>query len=340
MSTKYLLNTVVTGKDLTYVEAKRLMHDVLLGVYDDITISSFLTALRMKGESVSEIRGFIEVMRNTMQRVSFDGVVIDTCGTGGDGKGTFNISTACAFVVSGCGVKVAKHGNRASSSLSGSADVLEALGVNIQLSPNEAQLCLEKTGITFLFAPIYHSSMQHVSRVRKSLGFRTVFNFLGPFVNPAGVTRQVVGVATLEIAERLAQVSRRLGYHHLFIVSSEDGLDEVSIFSPTHVFEIRGSAVSQFVFDPHKYQFDDYVSSQVQGGNAQTNADILRFLLNGQKGAERDIVVLNSAFSLIVSGKASNIEDGIRQANNSIDSGSAKKALEQFISFSNRFRKN
>ena len=330
-----LLNKVVDKNDLTKEEAMSFMEEMLQGKLTISQTAAFLIALRMKGETVDEFLGFIKVMRKHMIKIKTQGLVIDTCGTGGDGKGTFNISTAVAFVVAGAGVKVAKHGNRAASSLCGSADVLEALGVSINLSPKQAEEMLQKTGFTFLFAPLYHPAMKYVASVRKELKIRTVFNFLGPFVSPAQVKRQIIGVPNIELAEKLAEVGVNLGYEYLMLVSSEDGLDEISLSAPTHIFEVKGRDFKKSIVNPQKLGFVKISFEKIKGGDAKTNAESIQNILKGQNGPERDIVILNSAIALYVAGRTKTIEDGVIMAKNAIDSGKAKKVLQDAVKYSN-----
>ncbi|MBI4067425.1 anthranilate phosphoribosyltransferase [Candidatus Gottesmanbacteria bacterium] len=336
----YLVNKIIGKKDLSLKESMILATYMFQGSLTPVKIASILVALRMKGESSEEILGFITVMRKYMQKIKTSGVVIDTCGTGGDGKGTFNISTATALVVAGAGVKVAKHGNRAASSLCGSADVLEKLGVNIDLTPGEAEECLESVGMTFLFAPNYHPAMKHVSGVRKELGVRTVFNFLGPFVNPAGVRRQIIGVPNIHIARKLAQVAKRLDYKHLLIITSKDGLDEISVFAPSQVLEIKGENIKEIMIDPKKFGFKNLDKKEMRGGDGSYNAEIIKRIIGGEEGVRRDIVVLNTAAALYVAGRVKDIKEGIKLAEESIDSGRAKAILEQFIKYSRQGIKN
>ena len=330
---KQLLNKLIEKKDLTIEESEKLMEEMLRGNLTNALMASVLTALRMKGESVEEMLGFINVMRKYMQKIKVSGLVIDTCGTGGDGKGTFNISTATALVVAGAGVKVAKHGNRSASSLCGSADVLEELGVNIQMMHKQAEDCLQKVGITFLFAPLFHPAMKHVAGVRKELGIRTVFNFLGPFVNPARVRRQIVGVSDRNIAEKLMEVAKYLDYEHLLIVISDDGLDEISISNKTRIFEIKNNRVRKFTMMPENFGIKRASIETIKGRDAKINAKIIERILEGEKGPKRDVVILNSAAALYVAGKVKDINSGIKLAEESIDRGKAKKILEQLINY-------
>lgn len=328
------LNKLLDKENLNLQEAQTLMEEVLKGNLTPSQIAAILVALRMKGETVDEILGFIKVMREHMVKIKTKGLVMDTCGTGGDGSGTFNISTATAFVVAGAGVKVAKHGNRAASSLCGSADVLEALGVGINLSPKQAEEMLEKTGFTFLFAPLYHPGMKYVALVRKELKIRTVFNFLGPFVSPAEVKRQIIGVPNIKLAEKLTQIATKLNYEHLMIVASCDGLDEISLSAPTFVFEIKRRKIQESKINPKDYGFKKYDKDDLKGGDAKTNGEIIKSILNGKSGAEKDIVILNSAAALLVAGKVKEFQKGIELAKNSIDNGNAQKVLEQAIEYS------
>lgn len=328
------LNKLLDRQDLSIDESKLLMEEIFQGRLTTVQIAAFLTALRMKGESIDEILGFITVMRKHMVKIKTSGSVIDTCGTGGDGKGTFNISTAVAFVVAGAGVSVAKHGNRNASSLCGSADVLEALGVNINLTPKQAERMLIKTNFTFLFAPLYHPSMEYVGSVRKELKIRTVFNFLGPFVSPAQVKRQIIGVPNIKLAEKLAEVATQLVYKHLLIVSSEDGLDEISLSVPTHLFEVKGKKVKKTIIDPKDYGFRKVTIDEIKGGNAKTNAEIISDILKGEIGPQKDIVVLNSAAALLVAGRTKSLKEGLLLVDKSIKNGKARRILEMVIDYS------
>lgn len=337
--TKFL-NKLINKQDLSIVESKLLMEVMLEGKLLPSQLGAILTALRMKGETVDEILGFIKVMRKHMLKVITDGVVIDTCGTGGDGKGTFNISTAAAFVVAGAGVPVAKHGNRNASSLCGSADVLEALGVNINLTPKQAENMLAKTSFTFLYAPLFHPALKQVGPVRRELKIRTVFNFLGPFVSPALVKRQIIGVPSIKLAEKLANVAVNLNYEHLLLFSSEDGLDEISLAGFTHIFEVKGREVKEMMLNPKDYGFGKVPIKEIAGGDAKTNAEIIKNILNGQDGSKRDTVIINCAAAFLVAGKVKEFQKGIDLAKNSIDNGSAQKAFEharEYSKYLNRY---
>jgi anthranilate phosphoribosyltransferase len=330
MEAHVVLNNLIQKQNLTSDEASQFLSMMMSGNVPPSQIGALLTALRMKGETTEEIVGFIKSMREHMVPVRIDNA-IDVCGTGGDGTNTFNISTVVTFVVAGTGVKVAKHGNRAASSLCGCADVLEALGVFIQLSPKQAKKVIQKTGVVFLFAPLYHPSTKHVALVRKELEIRTIFNVLGPFSNPASVKRQLIGVPNRTIARKLAHVAKELGYEHLLLVTSNDGMDEISTSVPTKVFEIKKNIVREYTVSPQKYGFQNCSVEAISGGTPEQNALIIQSILDGQKGSARDIVVFNSAFALYVAGFAKDISEGIVLAEKSIDSGSAAKVLQSLI---------
>lgn len=330
ISAEEILNTLVEKKDLTGLETRGFLDGVVKGGITDVQASAILTALRMKGESIEEIVGLVEEMRLKMLKVQAKDV-IDIVGTGGDRSGTFNISTAAAFVAAGAGAKVAKHGNRAASSKSGSADVLLALGVNIQLAPEQAEEVLRNAGMVFLSAPMFHPAMKNIVAVRKALKIRTIFNILGPFANPAGTKRQLVGVPNADIAKKMAKAATKLGYTRLLIVASEDGMDEISLSAKTRAYEVRGKSVKTFTIDPKKYGFKKSSKKDILGGSAEENAAIIQEILNGTKSAKRDIVVLNAGFALVVAGLARSAREGIRLAEESIDSGKARVALEVLI---------
>lgn len=325
-----LLNKLIQKKDLTKPEAQAFLDDVFRGAVSPVQTAAILTAFRIKGESLQEIAGLVQSMRSHMERINAR-EAIDIVGTGGAGVDPFNISTTAAFVVAGAGVKVAKHGNRAASSKCGSADVLEALGVKIDLTPQRAEEVFAKVGMVFLFAPVFHPAMKMVVPIRKELKIRTVFNILGPFTNPAGTERQLVGVPNPQIAETIIKAAKELNYEHLLIVTSDDGMDEVSISSKTRAYEIRGKAVKKFTIDPAKLGFRKAKKEALLSGTKEENAAVIRAILKGERGPKRDIVVLNSACALYVAGVAKNIKDGIKLAERSIDSGKAEKVLENLI---------
>lgn len=325
-----ILNKLIEKKDLTGGEINFFLEGVIDGSITPVQAGAILTALSIKGETVSEISSLVKAMQEKMVKIEFDGA-IDVCGTGGDKSGSFNISTAVAFVVAGAGVPVAKHGNRAASSKCGSADVLEELGVNINLSADAAKKVLQKVKMVFLFAPLFHPATKNVVVVRKDLKIRTVFNFLGPFLNPTTVKKQIIGVLSKDIAEKLIKVAKSLGYEHLLIVASRDGMDEISLSSKTDVFEFKKGVMSNFEIDPKDFGFEMSTKTDIAEGDLSENAKFITDVLDGVKGPRRDIVVLNSAAALYVSGKARNISDGIRLAKESIDSGSAKNILSDLV---------
>lgn len=330
MDTKQLLNKIVDRKDLTENEASFLLEGIISGQLSPIQAGVVLIGLRSKGETVSEILGFIKTMRKYMVKIDSENA-IDIVGTGGDGVGTFNISTSSSFVVAGGGVNVAKHGNRAASSKCGSADVLEALGVNINLTPKQAEDVLKKVGMVFLFAPLYHPAMKNIAPVRKELGIRTIFNFLGPFLNPAQTKIQLLGVPNIQIAEKLAKVASRLQFNHLMMVTSLDGMDEITTTSENKVFEIKGSKIKSYTISAKNYGIKKASKKDLLGGATSDNASIILSILNGEKGAKKDIVLLNSGAALYLVGKTNSIQEGIKLAENSIDSGAALKVLQNLI---------
>lgn len=325
-----LLNKLLERNDLTTDETKYFLESVMKGEVLSSQIAGVLIALRMKGETTDEIVGLVQAMREQMRHVNVPEAV-DVCGTGGDGSNSINISTAVSLVIAACGVKVAKHGNRAASSKSGTADVFEALGVNINLTAAQAKKVFEDVGMVFLFAPNFHPATKNVVAVRKELKTRTVFNFLGPFLNPASTTRQLIGVPTIDAAKKLIAVGEKLGYEHLAIVTSEDGMDEVSLFAKTHMFTLKDNIRKEFIIDPKEFGFGKGSKDEIIGGNAEENSKFLRNILDGEKGVKRDIVVLNSAVALVVGGKVSSIKEGITLAEEAIDFGSAKHVLEHLV---------
>lgn len=337
MDIKQILNKLIEGVDLTFEEAEGVIDLIALGELTPSQIAAFLTGLKIKGESTEEVAGLISGMRRHMLRLENSEGAMDIVGSGGDGMGTFNISTASALVVAGAGVKVAKHGNRAASSKCGSADVLEELGVNINLTAPQAQKVLEDCGIVFLFAPLYHPAMKLIAPVRRELGFRTVINFLGPFLNPAGVKRTLMGLPNLKIAKKLSKVAAKLGYEYLLMVVGGEGIDEIGLVGKTHGFEIKGKKLKRIIIDPKALGFYKAETIHLIGGEAKENARIIRAILNGEKGPKRDIVLLNSAFSLKVSGKVKNIKDGLKLAADSIDKGAAKRLLKALIQESRKY---
>jgi len=344
------------SQSLARAEARAVMAEVLAGNCTDAQIAALLVALRMKGETVEEIVSFAEAIRAaaTPLPVSFAGAnasssaldlsgtgrdaladssLVDTSGTGGDAAGTFNISTATAFVTAGAGVRVAKHGNRSISSKCGSADVMEALGVNIQLSPERAAQCLREIGICFLYAPDLHSSMKQVQKVRRELRLRTMFNLLGPLTNPAHASGQVVGVYALDMVEKLAEALSMLGLHRALVVHGLDGLDEITITGPTRVAEARDGTVRTYEVDPEEFGMKRATLEDISGGDAAENAAIIREVLSGKKSPRRDVVLLNSAAALVAAGRADHLAKAIPLAAQSIDSGAAMAKLDALANF-------
>jgi anthranilate phosphoribosyltransferase len=330
-----LIQKMIDRVDLTEQEARAAMEEIMTGQSTDAQIGAFLTALRMKGETAQELIGFARVMRERAEPLWTGEAmpVLDTSGTGGDRSGTFNISTAAAFVAAGAGVHVAKHGNRSASSLCGSADVMEALGVDIQMPIDRLRRAISEVGIGFLFAQRFHTSMKHVMPARAELKLRTVFNILGPLANPAAACFHVVGVSSLEIMELMANALQGLGLKHAFVVHGANGLDEVSISSRTYVVEILSDEIRQFMMTAEDFGIPSARIDAILGGNARENAKIIESIFRGERGPRRDVVLLNTAPALVASGAASTWKDGIRLAAESIDSGAALRKLEELRTF-------
>jgi anthranilate phosphoribosyltransferase len=324
-----LLEKVMRREDLTADEAAAVMREVMEGRASSAVLAALLTALAMKGERPAEIVGFARTMRAHAVPMSAPvGEVFDTCGTGGDRSGTFNISSAAALVVAACGVKVAKHGNRSVSSRCGSADVFEQLGVNIEASPAAVERTLRDADIAFFFAPTFHPSMRHAGPTRRELGIRTVFNLLGPLTNPAGARRQIVGVPRAELTDVLARSLLMLGTERAWVVHGADGLDELSTTGHTKVSECRGGAVHSFYIHPSEFGVAQAALADLQGGDAAQNAEIVRGVLRGDQGAARDVVLLNAGASLLVAGEAESVREGISRASAAIETGAALATLE------------
>jgi anthranilate phosphoribosyltransferase len=334
-------------QSLSREEARSVMSEVLTGKCTDAQIAALLVALHMKGETVEEIVGFAEAIRaaaaplplhqNSIVDVSGTGrdALVDTCGTGGDASGTFNISTATAFVVAGAGVRVAKHGNRSVTSKCGSADVMEALGVELDLTPTRLSACLQEVGMAFLFAPAMHSAIKYVQPARRELRLRTVFNLLGPLTNPARASAQVVGVYSVELVEKLAEALSMLGLHRALVVHGLDGLDEVTITGPTRIAQVREGNVHTYEVTPEEFEMKRAAIEDISGGDAATNATIIREILRGEKSARRDVVLLNAAAALVAAGRADHLVDTLLLAEKSIDSGAAAQKLEALVNFTN-----
>ncbi len=337
---KRFIAKVVDGVNLSEVESKEAMDVIMEGNAPPTQIASFLTALRMKGETIQEITGFARTMRDkAVQIQAKDGEsVVDTCGTGGDGKGTFNVSTAVAFVAAGGGCTVAKHHNRSVSSQCGSADVLEALGVNYALPPEKAEACLHEFGLAFLFAPSFHPATRHALVPRREIGIRTAFNLLGPLTNPAGATIHLAGLYREDLLQPITKVLRNLGSRAAFVVHSEDHCDEISITGKTNVCQLKDGKIETFQIEPETVGLKKASLEEIQGGPPDRNADILIRVLKGEPGPPRDVVLLNTAAVFVAAEKVSSLRDGIGMARESIDSGRAIKKLEEMIRFSNRDR--
>jgi anthranilate phosphoribosyltransferase len=327
---KETIKKLTERQDLTGDEATAAMNEIMSGEATPAQVAAFLIAMRMKGETVDEITGCARVMREKATRLNPKrSPLVDTCGTGGDGSNTFNISTTAAFVVAGAGVAVAKHGNRGMSSACGSADVLQQLGVKIDIEPAAVENCIDEVGIGFMFAPLYHGAMKHAIGPRKEMGVRTIFNVLGPLSNPAFAEAQVVGVFDGDLAEPLANVLKNLGASHAFVVHGKDGLDEVTTTSTSVVAEAKGDDVEVFEFDPAEVGIGRATPEDLLGGDAAVNAGITEAVLGGEKGPRRDIVVLNAAFALVAADHAGTIAEGVEAACRSIDSGDAMDMLQR-----------
>jgi anthranilate phosphoribosyltransferase len=328
------ISKLVELQNLTEEEAAQAMRQIMEGGATPAQIAAFLTGLRIKGETIEEITGCARVMREkaTPIRAPYPNV-IDTCGTGGDGAQTFNISTTAAFVVAGAGVPVAKHGNRAISSRCGSADLLQALGVTIELSPEMTEQCLAEVGLTFLFAPLFHSAMKYAIGPRREIGVRTIFNILGPLTNPAGAKHQILGVSRQELAEPMARVLGNLGSARAFVVHGADGLDEITTTGETLMTVLERGHISRAVISPEQFGLRRAPLAALGGGNAQQNAAITLAVLEGQQGPHRDVVLLNAAAALAVAGTVPDLQAGLQMAAHAIDSGAALDKLRRLQSF-------
>lgn len=349
---KQAIQKVVNRSNLSEQEMEAAMEVIMSGQATPAQIGSFITALRLKGETIEEITGAARVMRqkatpirvdNTLINIDPDDInldmetVVDTCGTGGDGTNTFNVSTTTAFVVAGCGLRVAKHGNRSVSSLCGSADVIEKLGVKVDVPPVVVERCLNQVGIGFLFAPALHGAMKYAIGPRREIGIRTIFNILGPLTNPAGASVQVLGVYEEGLTPVLSEVLNRLGAHSAFVVCGEGGLDEISITGKTQVSELKDGRVATYTIQPEDFGLPRANLDDIRGGNAQDNAQIILSVLQGEPGARRDIVLLNAAAALVAAGRAADFSDGITQAAEAIDTGRALKKLHGMKAVTNEY---
>lgn len=327
----HAITKLLSGSSLDEAETAAAMTEVMEGAATPAQIAGFVVALRAKGETTDEVVGLVKTMRGYAASLHVEGELLDTCGTGGDRAGTFNVSTAAALVCAGAGVKVAKHGNRAASSRSGSADVLEALGVRIDLQPEGVEACIEEAGIGFCFAPVFHPAMRHAATPRRELGIPTIFNFLGPLTNPAGATMQSLGVSDPRMLERMVDTLARLGSKRVLAFHGHGGLDELSTSGPSRVLDLKDGNKSTWTVDPSKLGLDPSAIEDVSGGAPEENAAQMRAVLAGAPGPRRDIVILNAAAGLVAAGRAENMAGGLATAAEAIDSGAAERALDRLI---------
>ena len=345
---KEFISKVVRGDDLTEIEMEKAMDEIMSGTATPAQIGSFITALRLKGESVDEIAGAAKAMRAKATKICGnnhivnidrdeinieDETILDIVGTGGDGTRTFNVSTTTAFVAAGGGIKVAKHGNRAVSSICGSADVIENLGVDLDLTSTDVERCINEVGIGFLYAPIFHGAMKYAAGPRREIGIRSIFNLLGPVTNPAGASVQVLGVYEPSLTDKMAHVLKRLGTKEAFVVCGEGTFDEISICGPTRVSHLKDNSIHTFQMTPEVYGFKRAALEEIVGGDAKENARIIRNILDGEKGPKREMVLLNASAAFMTTGLCDNFRDGIEIAMDSIDSGKACKKLDKMIEF-------
>ncbi len=340
MTIREAIDAIVShGRSLSEDEAAAVMRDIMSGEATPAQIGAFLVALRLKGETVDEITGMARVMREHALSVPAAGLsgLVDTCGTGGDASGTFNVSTAAAFVVAGAGGRVAKHGNRAMTSACGSADVLEALGAKIDLNPEQVAQCIRDVGIGFMFAQSFHPAMKHVAGPRREIGIRTVFNILGPLTNPAGAAHQLLGVARPELAPLLAEALGRLGARHALVVHGHGGLDELSLSGPSTVHELRDGVLREYTVSPKEVGLAEAPNEAARGGSPEENAAALRAVLGGEPGPLRDITLLNAAAALVAGDAATDLKDGVRLAVRAVDSGAARDKLDAFVKLTGSF---
>jgi len=336
---KDLIAQVIVGQDLSQSQAQHAMQVIMSGQAGDVQISALLTALKIKGETSTEITGFAQTMRDYAVKINCHSEqLIDTCGTGGDKKGTFNVSTTVAFVLAGAGLTVAKHGNSGVSSSCGSADVLSALGIHVNLPPEAVSTMIKDLNIGFMYAPTFHKAMKYAAGPRKELGFRTIFNLLGPLTNPANAHCQLIGVYEPALTQKIGEALQGLGVRRAMVVHSFDGMDEISTMAPTQVTEVRDDEIRSYVIEPAHYGFAGSVGEDYLGGTPQENAEIIVGILNGQLGAKRDIVLINAAAALLVADKVESLAEGITLAAASIDSGAARGKLEALRSASNRYK--
>ena len=330
------ISSVVSGRDLSQEEASQVMEEIMTGEATPAQFGAFVTALRLKGETTEEIAGMARVMREKALHVQSDSDLVDTCGTGGDGSHTINVSTIAAFVTAGAGLKVAKHGNRAMTSACGSADVLEAAGVKIDLGPQGVERCIREVGIGFMFAPTFHPAMRFAGPPRREIGIRTVFNILGPLTNPAGARSQVLGVADGALGEKMAIALRRLGCQHALVVHGEDGLDEVSIAAPSQIWELKDGDIYNFAVAPEDLGLPRASREAIRGGSAEENAASMERALSGERGPHRDVALLNAAAALVAGDAARDLGQGVALASQAIDSGRAMAKLRALVELSQK----
>ena len=333
-SWSHAITALLGGNDLDEDQAAAAMTEIMDGVATPVQIAGFIIALRAKGETTDELVGLVKTMRAFSERIDVSGEVLDTCGTGGDRTGTFNVSTAAALVCAGAGVKVAKHGNRAASSRCGSADVLEALGVRIDLPPHAVASCIEAAGIGFCFAPVFHPAMRHAAVPRRELGVATIFNFLGPLTNPAGATRQALGVSDPRMVDLMVEALERLGSRRVLAFHGSGGLDELSTAGPSYVVELNDGAITRWTIDPADLGLPPAPIEAIAGGTADENAATIRAVVDGATGPKRDVVVLNAAAGLVAAGTSADMEAGLADASAAIDSGGARAALDRLVEVS------
>ena len=334
--TQQAISTVVSGQDLSAEDSAQVMEEIMTGEATPAQFGAFVTALRLKGETAEEIAGMARVMREKALHVQSKGDLVDTCGTGGDGSQTINVSTISAFVVTAAGLKVAKHGNRAITSACGSADVLEAAGVKIDLGPEGVERCIQEVGMGFMFAPTFHPAMRYAGPPRREIGIRTVFNILGPLTNPAGARSQVLGIADGSLGEKMALVLQRLGCQHALVVHGEDGLDEVSISAPTQIWELKNDSIFSYSVTPEDLGLSRASADAIRGGSAEENVTAMNRVLSGEKGAARDVVLLNATAALAAGDAVKNLRQGIMVASEAIDSGRAMEKLRALAELSQK----
>lgn len=336
---KDIIEKIIRFENLELDEAYKVMGSIIDGSVNDCQIASFLTAIRMKGETIDEISGFSRAMLEKARKVTTRHTdVVDTCGTGGDRKNTFNISTAAAFIAAGAGVVIAKHGNRSVSSICGSADVLEVLGVNINLETEDISKCIDEIGICFIFAPNAHTAMKNVARARKDMSIRTIFNILGPITNPAMANRRVLGVSDERLMDKMIYSLKNLGVKRAFVIYGMEGLDELSISGNSLVQYLDDGSVDKYIFNPEEFGIKKYDIEKLRGGDPVKNAEILHNIISGkEKGAKRDSSVLNAAAAIVAGGKSDDLREAIKIAEDSIDSGKAFVKLNELIEFTNKF---